>query len=193
MCFALLGVAEGQSDWTITKNSNGVIVYTKTNPSTGLKDSKVKTTLKTTADKVLTRIQDVSSHPQWMDRIKESKLLKKISDSDYVVYYHVVAPWPVSDRDVVSHYKVRKLENGKIEIVVTAEPDYIPQKEDLVRIPMAHTIWTLTPNPDGTISLEYFNQADPGGSLPDWAVNMAASDQPFNTMTMLKKLVEGGK
>jgi hypothetical protein len=125
-----------------------------------------------------------------MDRIRASRLLKKASDNEFYVYYEVTAPWPVTDRDLAILYKVAKMPNGGYKMDAMAKPDYVPPKEGMVRIPESISTWEFIPKGNNKVEVIFTNHSDPGGTIPDWVVNMAATDNPFNTLSNLRKKLE---
>ena len=65
-------------------------------------------------------------------------------------------------QDPVSKILVVKIENADNSIVV---------KSGTVRVPASTVIWKVTPLDNDSLSIEYYGQADPGGSVPAWAAN----------------------
>ena len=57
----------------------------------------------------------------------------------------------------------------------------------------AHTKWTLLPGPGGWTYVEYYVYSDPGGSLPDWLVNMALDVGPRETIKNMRSFVRQEK
>ena len=57
----------------------------------------------------------------------------------------------------------------------------------------AHTSWTLLPGPGGWTYVEYYIYSDPGGSLPDWLVNMALDVGPRETIKNIRGFVQQEK
>lgn len=184
--FALLA----QDGWHLERDKNGVKVYTRKAQSSNMKDSRAIAVVKSDTKEVLNLLLDFENHWRWMDRIKISRTLKKISDDEFYVYYEALAPWPVSNRDIITRYKIRLLPDGKIILEAIAQPEYIPKKEGIVRIPESVSSWEIIPLEDNRVQIIFTNHSDPGGSIPDWLANVTATDNPFNTLLKLKEQVE---
>ncbi|HXH17594.1 MAG TPA: START domain-containing protein [Chitinophagales bacterium] len=176
--------------WLLEKDKNGIRVYTKKNSKSNLKDSQSIMVINTTAGKAFELFTDFERHNKWMDRIRTSRLLKKVSDTEFYVYYEVTAPWPASDRDVVVHYKMTELDSGGFKMEAIGKPDYVPRKEGMVRVPESHSTWEFIPK-GGKLEVIFTSHSDPGGSIPDWLANMTAADNPYNTLSNLRKLLGG--
>ncbi len=178
-------------DWKLQRDNNGIKVYTKRAIKSSLKDSKASVIVNASAKDAIELFLDFEKHDDWMDRIRASRLLKKASDHEFYVYYEVTAPWPVTNRDLAVVYKVIKIQNGGYRMNVIAQPDYVPPQQGMVRIPEAISSWEFIPKGDNKVEVIFTNHSDPGGTVPEWMVNMAATDNPYNTLSNLRKKLEG--
>ena len=57
----------------------------------------------------------------------------------------------------------------------------------------ASTKWTIFPGGGGWIYVEYLIHSDPGGSLPDWLVNMAIDVGPRETIKGIRTMLQQDK
>ena len=69
-------------------------------------------------------------------------------------------------------------------------PDYIPTKEDIVRLPFAKSELTVTPITSTQVKVRYVLDVDPGGEVPAWLVNIFAANTPWNTYVNFRKLIK---
>lgn len=177
--------------WDLAKDKNGIKVYTRKMAGNTLKDFKGKVTIKASAEKVAAVIKDIDNYEDWMPGCSDSRILKQDGNTVYQ-YFVQDAPWPVSDRDCVTKCTITESGDGsyRFDIVEANSFSGAPSKGSNVRIPSINSYWKVTPNGDGSSSVEYFANSDPGGSLPDWLVNSAVVDQPFDTLSSLKKKLE---
>jgi len=101
------------------------------------------------------------------------------------VYNTIDLPWPTTDRDGVSKMTIVHSKNT-ITIKMTAINGVKAENDDYVRIKKSYGFWKLTTEGDKTkVHFQYF--ANPSGSIPDWIINMFIVDNPFDTLTLLKK------
>ena len=108
-----------------------------------------------------------------------------------MIYYHITnAPWPISSRDLVSHFKISIDEKQQIKIHSSSLPHYIPKKSNLVRIENTFGSWKITELPGGKVKAVYQLQLDPGGNIPAWAINWFITSGPFNTFTKMRERVK---
>ncbi len=191
LVFAIMSFTPTHSGtWELAKEKGVIKVYTRTSAMGSLKDSKGVMQVKSTVDDVLTLLRKFDQYSKWMYRCPESKLLKKVSEAEYYVYTVTDAPWPVTDRDLVTHVKAEQKPDGTIILNLSGVKDYIPVKPDRVRVPRFKGLWQVTPKTNGMVEITYQLESDPGGSLPDWVANATATDIPFFTLVEMKKLLE---
>ena len=100
----------------------------------------------------------------------------------------------MSNRDAVLHLKIDRDSLGRfVSITITSEPNYIPAKNGLVRVPHLLINWTAAQNFADTLHHVYIFEIDPGGSIPAWLVNMFADKGPYETFKQLGKALKNQK
>ena len=179
-------------DWEITKDKDGIVVYTRPRNGGKLKETKTISDLKGGVDAIAGILKDYAKYKDWVDRTKESDVLKRPSSNEYIVYFESASPWPVSNRDLVLRVKVDKM-SDKYGYIFNQFylPHYIPEKESIVRMADYDGHWEVSDNGDGTTHVVYYMFVDPGGNIPDWTLNMVTEDAPYKTLENLRNLVEG--
>lgn len=173
--------------WKLEKDKKGIQVYTRMSTNSPVKEYKAITTVTTTVEELNNLMKDHAGMKNWFVRCLESTRLKKISEDEYYVYFLNDAPWPVEDRDNITHIKFESKPNGTHWVYLTGKPDYIPKKANCVRIPTMSAHWIFEPLGNGQIKVTQQVLADLGGSVPAWLINMAIVDAPYETLTNLKK------
>jgi hypothetical protein len=181
-------------DWELAKNKNGVIVHTREVENSALKEFRGKVIIQSTVEDALELIKAPSSYTAWLHDCKSAELLKSNSKEEWFVYLRNGAPWPVNDRDVI--FKSNLTKDSKGEVIIrfnesTALSKPIP--DGVVRIPKMKGLWKVTPLEDGKIQVIYQAHTDPGGSIPEFAANIAVVDIPYNTLFNLKKKLASKK
>ena len=173
--------------WDLAKDKNGVKVSTRKIEGYTLKEFKGETIVKASSDKVLTMLKNIEGYVNWMPDCKESKALKKVSETEFYQYTVTDAPWPVTDRDNVAHMKISDKGNGEYHIALKGSPDYIAKNSDYVRVPQLKASWQIIPQSNGGTKVVYQGLASAGGSIPDWLANSFVVDTPFETLVNLNK------
>ncbi len=190
--FALLGVSASTNSgsWQLAKEKDAIKVFTRPSALGSLKDSKGVMQIKASVDDVIQLLSKFDNYTKWMYKCSESKLLKRVSETEYYVYTVTDAPWPVSDRDLISKVNAEKKADGTVSLKLTGVKDYIPEKSGKVRVPRFNGLWQASPKSNGMVEVTYQLESDPGGSLPDWVANATATDIPYFTLFEMKKLLE---
>jgi hypothetical protein len=179
-------LALSAQEWELKKIGDGIRVYTGLKQGSDFKSFKAEMKVNRQVDQVKYILQNVDLYPNLFPDTKELKILKRPNDSTLIQYSHTETPWPIDDRDGVYQVRFKKRADGGFIVVGEALPNYLPEKEDIVRIKKTDSLWEVIPQKDGTLKIIYTVSAEPGGKLPDWLVNSAVVDIPFNTFTNLK-------
>ena len=190
-CLPIL-TAQKTQDWIFKNEKDGVKVYYR--KTADIHELKLKTSIKVSLSGLVMLLSEVENYPKWAYKVAESRELKKISPFENYYYSRLDFPWPLDDRDLVVH---SKMEQDPVTRRVTAnsiaEPDFYPAQKNSIRIQNARTSWTLVPGTGGWTYVEYYIYSDPGGSLPDWLVNMALEVGPMETIKNIRNFVKQDK
>ena len=129
----------------------------------------------------------MQNYPKWVYKCIAAERLQTVSAGEF--YYRTVSdlPWPVSDRDVVLLTKQWKTkQKGVYKTKSSAMPNFIPTVEDIVRIPLYESEWTIISTAKNRVEIEYTALTEVGGQIPDWMVNLGLSAGPYETMRGLR-------
>jgi len=191
LCFFFAPSLFCQYNWKLSKQKDGINVYESVIPNSNYKGIKVECTLEGTYDKLITVLNNVSHQKDWVYSNKISYIIKRIDANEFYYYTETSIPWPMSNRDAVVHFKInRDSMNHFLKITATGEPNYIPQKSGKVRVPKSLVNWYVTMPTSKTISIVYTFEAEPGGSLPAWLVNMFADKGPYESFKKLSQILK---
>lgn len=186
--FFSASLAQNPNEWILKNDKNGVkVFYRKTSD---VYELKLVTSIKSSLSGLITLLSEVDNYPKWGYKVAESKLLSQKSETESVYYSRLDFPWPLDDRDIIMYNRVEQDPvSRKIVASSKAMPTYIPEKDGVIRINTARTVWTIIPGPGGWLYVEYYIYSDPGGSLPDWLVNMAIDVGPRETIKNIREFV----
>lgn len=180
--------AQSSDDWVFKNEKSGVKVYYR--KTSGIYELKLITSIQSSLSGMIALLTEVSSYPAWGYKVVESKQLARQSDMDIVYYSKLDFPWPLDDRDIVMHNTmVQDPVTHRITSVSEAVPQYIPEKDGVVRIKTAKTVWNIVPGTGGWLYVEYYIYSDPAGNIPDWLINMALDVGPRETIQNIRKFV----
>lgn len=187
LLFSLMGYS--QNTWTLKHDKDGIKIYTKTIENSDYKGIKVKCSLPATLTQFTAVIMDVNTAGEWLYATKSSTLLKQVSPAEVYYYSEVSLPWPLNNRDFICHLHASQDPHTR---VVTIDgpvvPDYMPAKNGIVRVTQSSGKWIITPN-GSNVDIEYTLEANPGGNLPAWLVNLFVTKGPMESFKKLKEQV----
>jgi len=179
--------------WELKKNQNGIKVYTALFPNSSIKAVRVECQLQGTITQLAALLLDIKAHEKWVYTNETSYTIQKLADNEIIYYAAMDLSWPLSDRDAVIRIKLTQDSLTKaLHVSSTSLPGYVPIKKDKVRVPLIKIDWTATPVSNNTLQVVYEAQADPGGVVPAWAVNMFATKGPYETFLALNSLLNSG-
>jgi len=181
---------QAQNDWHLKREQSGIKIYMRTNAHSSFNEIKVEMTIQSKLSSLVALLLDVPNHAKWVYNVKSSYILKKIADNELFYYELIDSPFPASDRDLVVHLKIAQDSQTKAMSVSAINiPNYIPQKKNIVRVPVSNESWKVTPV-NNTLRIEYYLEIDPGGSVPAWLINSFAEKGPYESFKHLQAQVD---
>lgn len=189
-----LGELRGQTvgdKWTLLKEDKlkNIRIWIKHEEGKRLRPYRLSAVLDAPVDKVLETFHDFDNFPRWFYGVKDARLLKQISPTEYYYYRVHRAPLGLPDRDVVIHATVEPLtaKHPYVSIHRVAEPDYLPKQPKMERMPIEDSVTTLKPLNDRQSLWEIEGYVDPGGNAPAWAINAIQRNAPYYSALGLQR------
>ena len=143
------------NQWELKNNSDGIAIYTRSAPGSGVKEIKANFEVKASLDEIKALLLDVTKQQDWVYSTKKSWVLRNISPEELIYYSEKAMPWPVSNRDVVMHAKITgDQEKGAFTLHALAINDIVPPKAGIVRAPVSEVKWKGTAVDGKTVSIE---------------------------------------
>jgi START domain-containing protein len=181
----------GQSNWVLKKEKDSIRVYNRSNEHSKFNDLRVETILRTSLSGLAAIILDIKNYPSWSFNTKTAYVLKQVSPSELYFYSEINSPWPASNRDLAVHLHITQDPVSKLMHIAADEiPNFIPQKENIVRVPLSRETWKVVPLDKTTIRIEYELEIDPGASAPAWLINSFATKGPYETFKHLREQIK---
>lgn len=192
---AILGLSllsqttKAQGAWKVAKEKNGVKIETRFIEGWSIKEYRATVYIKTTLEKAVEAYRDPIKRKSFMARSIEVSNLKENSKTDIITYNLGNAPWPVADRDNITHSIFIKSGN-QVKVTMKSLPKFIPEKDGIVRVPRSKGYWLFVDQGNGKIKVVQQSVADLGGSVPDWLVNSTIVEGPYDVLLALKGILE---
>ena len=142
-----------------------------------------ETTTDASLDKLDAYFSNSANHKNFLEATPKSEEVRKESENEWVTYYYFDAPWPMSDSEVVVKF-TRVKEEGRLTYTGKAiADDYKKGKlSRLTNYTFVYIFETLNEKETKvTINADYI----PGGSVPQFLINMWFPEGPANIVKNL--------
>jgi hypothetical protein len=191
ICLLQFQVASAQTNWELSKDKNGIKVYTASNSTSKFKSIKVEANVEGTLEKLVNILMDVSNNKNWVYNTRYSYLIRKASKNDILYYAETSLPWPISNRDMIIRMQFfHDTINKTLKVIATGVPDELPEKKGLVRIKYFNGLWDVKYNDENKMLINYILTMEPGGSVPAGITNMFISKGPYETFNNLSNALK---
>jgi len=173
----------------LRKDKDDIKVYACHTDTSRLKTIRAEVLIRDiTIGELKAYLMDIDNYVTWQYNLQEAQVLEQVNDSEVVMRTVIDAPWPVSNREVLTRMTARTNATAS-ELVVGGKviPYDYPAEKGLVRVPFSRSSWYVTQVNENDLEVKYSLSVDPGGSLPAWLINLAVAEGPYESFRNLKK------
>jgi hypothetical protein len=174
--------------WELTGTEDGVQFYRREVPGSDVVALKGNGTIDAPCWKVSSILLDQKRAPEWVDSMRESRMVRKVGPLAYVEYNYINTPPIIMlDRDFVSLVDIEVNPKEKIFALNYHPGDNteVPTKGTVRGEIMDSSFRLECLGPEKTrLSAELF--ADPKGDVAKWIVNFFQKGWPKNTFMALR-------
>jgi hypothetical protein len=181
--------ASAQEKWNLVKEKAGIRVYTKTESGSEYKAFKAEMQASCKIENIIEVIKNMNTVNSWVVNCKGVELLKT-EDNDQYCYIETALPWPFENRDMVYHFQFIEINSEQVRVIVTGIPEYIQQREGIIRMVKTNGYWLLTSVDAYKTDITYQMHVEPGGLIPAWLANPFIQNVPFSTFKELRNIVQ---
>src|ERR1700722_9270270 len=93
--------------WERIRSEDGILVYKKEVPGSSFVAFRGEGDVDGALLHVGSVIVDVPRDKEWLDSVVEARILRKVSDTEYIMYSHLGTPIGMSDRDFVNDVTIQ--------------------------------------------------------------------------------------
>lgn len=187
-------IAQSLNDWILKKDKNNIQIFTQSVEESNVVKYKILATVDAPVADVAALLYDVESYPEWTPSLKTTEILSQITIDEMYYYIDVNAPWPISNRDNIIHFLWHEDTLTKIvKINLYGVPNYIDQKDGIVRVTRSEGSWQLRPKTKYKTEIVSIHSSDPSGKLPAWIVKIFIVNNIYNLFINLKEEVKKEK
>ena len=184
----------GIYSWELSKEREGVRVFTRTVEGSNFKEFKAVGMHNGTISSIVGVLQDEAQFCKWFPDCKEFRIIKRLSSLERLQYMVIKAPFPVNNRDTIQRSKLNQDPISKaVTINIEAQPEELAPVDGVVRIPKSRGFWKIIPSDKGKVEITFQLHSDPGGTLPEWVANLFVTETPLKALIQLSKLAGSEK
>jgi hypothetical protein len=190
----LVPVTARAGGWETIRTEDGIIVSRQDvpgSPFTALRgEGDVDAPLLTVASV----LADVPHSKDWIDHVVESRILRNVSATEYIVYTHIGTPPTMTDRDTVVDAMVSvDAPSRTFTVTFHSVTDPSAPKTNYIRANVRESRWVLTQSADGRKTHVVAEiHTDPKGSIAPWLINLFQKNWGYNTLSSLRRRLASG-
>jgi len=180
-----------EAPWEQFDEDEGIAVFRREVPGSPIIALRGEGVIDAPILRVTSVLVDTSRSAEWIDRLAEVKVVRKLSDDEHIHWTHVTTPVVLKDRDFVYDIKLElDPANKKVMLNYHSVYDSGAPKTDYVRGEFKFGTFTLT-SIDGGKKTRVLAEvlADPKGSVAKWIVNLVQKSWPHKTIASLRRQV----
>jgi hypothetical protein len=176
----------------LKKDKNGIQVYTRSVDGYSYKAIRSVVHLEETRlSSVVSLIRNSKDCPGWSDSCVSATIIEWVSELENYVHTITDLPWPVQDRDMVSHVIWQQdPETLVVTMQGNATRGKLEENEGVVRLTEAQINWELTALENSVVKVVLEAHINPASLLPSWITNMLLVDSPYSSMVGLRERVK---
>jgi len=189
-----LAAHAAENMWELQRDKDGIKIFTQKVAGSSHDAVRAEMIMKGKLNAVVGLVRDSAACPEWAQLCKESREHEVISEQELYIYSYNDIPWPVKDRDALTHVIWQQdPETLAVTMNAVATTDILPEQSGAVRIVDAKTRWMFTPTKDGRIEVVSEAHIDPNGPTPAWITNLLLIETPFKTLQGMRRVVQTGR
>lgn len=141
-------------------------------------------------EEVVPFVSSAAGIKNWMKGVEESEELSISNNNSKFVYLYFDAPWPFKNRDLVTRIStIQNCETPCVEVFFSAKSDFIPKKEDVIRLKSYEAHWQINKATNGKTQVSFSALSDTPPVAPKWIQDPVTAkmfkDNLMNLMELL--------
>jgi hypothetical protein len=181
----------GSNQWEMVRDGSGVKIYALKAPGSDLNKFKGVVRVRATMARILAWMQDPDVCKD--AGCYELKIIENVDDHLSYSTFRLDTP-PFRTREYVIRSLVYQSPQTKeLLFAFSAAPDKIPPNDCCFRVTEMNNLWRFTPQDNGEVQVEYFVNMNPGGFMPDMAINLGVPTFMFDALSKLQSFLERDK
>ena len=186
------GEAPSGPPWEKIREEDGILVFRREVEGSPVVAFRGEGEINAPIARVALVQMNMERGPEWIERMKEGRVLEARSDKEFLTYSHIGAPPLVSDRDFVNQVQIDYDPPSRIKFNIHSVEDPKGPPTAGVRGKLIHSSFELTALAPDRTRIVCEIHADPKGALPKWVVNQFQKGWAFKTISRMRQQVQKG-
>jgi short-subunit dehydrogenase len=175
--------------WEKVRTEDGIVVSRKEIPGSPFVAFRGEGDVDAPLATVGNVLVDVPHEKDWIDSVVEARVLRKVSDTEYIMYSHLGMPAPLTDRDLVTNVTITADSSAKtLTVRMRSVQDGSAPQTGYVRAQLEDSVFVLK-SIDGGKRTHVVAEihCDPKGSVPAFMVNLFQRSWGYKTISSLRR------
>lgn len=186
----LVSVASAETPWFLHKNERDVLLWSRDRPDSDLNEVRAVTRIQSNLSAFIALLEDASAHERWVPYSKGARQVDRRNARDATMEITLDAPWPLTDRVVLLDYRWWQTDRRNIlHVEVNGRPKEPLEPNTPSDFCTMQAHWTLYPNPDGTLIVEYQGRVNRCGQIPNWITNRVQLNAVWQTLVNMRQII----
>lgn len=184
----------GSNKWEFVEERNGVKVYTLKSPGSDLLQVKGIVRVRSTLRGLMSFLMDPKTTTDY--GYTEQRTIERVDDwLQYASFrLDLPFPFPTRTREFVTRSQIHQdLRTKEVLMIAAAAPEKAPPNDCCFRVTEMNNTWRFTPLENGQIEIEYVNNTNMGGFIPNLLINTWKPKFMVEVLSKLQDLLDKKK
>lgn len=176
------------------KKEEGITLYFRwidTPTHREVRELKAEFNIASSPENIISGIKNERTALLWMKGASQFQRIGKSTETSWYSYILYNIPWPLSNQDCIILHTLHKEPTENIYYIrMKGVPDYIPEKEGIIRIHHLQGTWKITKINANESRVVYTIYSAQAPKFPRWVTDPIIQENLLNTMLSFKKTVE---
>jgi hypothetical protein len=135
-------------------------------------------------------LKEIENYKHLFDYTKRSEKIKVIGTNEWLIYFYMDMPWPMSDSDAVYKMKLSQMNQGKVTQFEMISSPELMEYTDVKRGQIGRSLYHIEKLDNGQVFLKINTLSVPVSESPDWMVKAWFPEGPADIIRKIEELAQ---
>jgi len=176
-----------QDTWKYVEQRNDITLFELDSQPDSLRHFKAEFSISTGIKACVNNLYHAELHVLFMDGMKSSELIRKEHDKSLIFYQVLDLPWPIPNRDMVTHALFEHTPKARTVTVTLRSVSGEKPHTHISRVNVPQRVWTFVEREPHMTFVTYFYSSN-SSAIPYLLENTISIDGPLDMMDEFRKL-----